>query len=189
MSLLEQLQSYQPIDATEICHVQRTIAFLQSTLKPFDRQTQIGHMTASAIVVTPDYGKILLLHHRKLDGWLQPGGHCDGDSDTLAVAMREVQEETGLVQAIPATAEIFDVDVHCIPASGGVPEHWHYDIRYLLLASEQEPLQHCEREALDLQWFPLSQLTQVSADRSLHRVAHKLTERLTTARPAQDELR
>jgi 8-oxo-dGTP pyrophosphatase MutT (NUDIX family) len=174
MTLFEQLQSYIPYDSTESAHLEKTLDFLQQTLEPFYRETLAGHITGSAIVVNPTHHHILLLHHRQLDRWLQPGGHCDGDPDTLAVAMREVREETGLTTARPVDRAVFDIDVHRIPTKKQVPEHWHYDIRYLLVADDREVLQKAEREAIALKWIPLSQLTQLTTDESLHRVLEKL---------------
>lgn len=88
--------------------------------------------------------------------------------------MAEVKEETGLTAVLPVNAAIFDVDVHQIPTRGNIPEHWHYDIRYLFVVDNQEPLRKSEREAIDLQWFPLEQLDQVNPDESLCRVKAKL---------------
>jgi 8-oxo-dGTP pyrophosphatase MutT (NUDIX family) len=86
-----------------------------------------------------DADKILLIHHRKLNKWLQPGGHCDGDTDTLAVAIKEVEEETGVVIK-PNDQVIIDLDIHRIPERKGIPAHDHYDVRYLLEADSSLPL-------------------------------------------------
>jgi len=174
MTLFEQLQSYVSYDSTESAYLEQTLDFLEQTPKPFHRDTLVGHVTGSAIVVNAAYSHILLLHHRQLGRWLQPGGHCDGDPDTLAVAIREVREETGLIAATPVARSVFDVDVHRIPIKSQVPEHWHYDIRYLLVADDREVLQKAEREAIALQWVPWSQLTQLTTDESLHRILEKL---------------
>lgn len=155
MNLIKQLRSHVPHDITEANHLERILAFLQSTPRPFHRETLAGHMTGSAIVVDSACRQILLLHHRKLDRWLQPGGHCDGNPNPLAVAMTEVKEETGLTVVLPASEVIFDVDVHQIPTRGNVPEHWHYDIRYLFVTDERKALRKSEREAIDLRWFSL----------------------------------
>lgn len=174
MDLIQQLQSHIPHDPTEASHLERIIDFLQQTPCPFHRETLEGHITGSAIVINPTAQRILLLHHRKLDRWLQPGGHCDGDPNPLAVAIREVEEETGLTSPIPISETIFDVDVHRIPTKGNIPEHWHYDIRYLFTADDQKMLQKSEREAIDLRWFTLTELDQVKPDESLSRVREKL---------------
>jgi 8-oxo-dGTP pyrophosphatase MutT (NUDIX family) len=168
--LLSQLQRYVPYDTTEAAHVSHTI----QTARPFDRQTLDGHITGSAIVVDSTYQYMLLLHHRKLDRWLQPGGHCDGNPDSLAVARQEVQEETGLLSATPVSDQIFDVDVHRIPLKGTTPEHWHYDIRYLFIADLEEAFQQSEQEVMALKWVPLDQLLMMVSDESLRRAQNKL---------------
>ena len=97
----------------------------------FTRDPYPGHVTASGIVVSPDRSQVLLLHHKKLDRWLQPGGHCDGETDTVMTARREVEEETGLAEIKMVSDRIFDVDIHTIPARKDDPEHEHFDVRYL----------------------------------------------------------
>lgn len=175
MALLTQLQSYFPHDSTETAHWQRTIEFLQTTPRPFHRETLEGHITGSAIVINPNGDRMLLLHHRQLNRWLQPGGHCDGNPDALAIAIQETQEETGLTAVAPISESIFDIDVHRIPAKSSVPAHWHYDIRYLLQASDTEVFNQSDREVIAIQWLPLSQLVHVTpSDPSFQRVQDKL---------------
>jgi 8-oxo-dGTP pyrophosphatase MutT (NUDIX family) len=173
LSLLNQLQTYKPWDTAEADFIQRIQSFLTTTPQPFHRETLEGHITASAFVVNSACDRLLLIHHRKLDRWLQPGGHCDGNPDTLAIALQEAQEETGVV-AIPSSAEIFDIDIHAIPSKGNVPEHWHYDVRYLLVADDQESLQHSEREAIAIAWVLIADLAKVNPEESFYRVQAKL---------------
>lgn len=175
MSLLNSLQSYLPYDANEAAYLQQVIAFLQQTAQPFHRETLAGHITGSAIVINPHHTHILLLHHRQLGRWLQPGGHCDGNPDPLAVAIKEVQEETGLMTT-PTTEQIFDIDVHLIPAKAKVPAHWHYDIRYLLMADDRVLLEKSEREIIDLQWILIEQALEVAPEESFRRVQAKLAQ-------------
>jgi 8-oxo-dGTP pyrophosphatase MutT (NUDIX family) len=104
---------------------------------PFRRERLDGHFTGSAWLVSADGERALLLHHRKLDRWLQPGGHADGDRDLAAVALREATEETGLA-GLRVEPAVFDLDRHRIPARGAEPEHWHYDVRYVVRAGADE---------------------------------------------------
>ncbi len=103
----------------------------------FERARLAGHFTASCWLVSADGRRALLTHHRKLDRWLQPGGHADGDMDLPRVALREAQEETG-VPGLALQGGIFDLDRHRIPARGAEPEHWHYDVRYVIRAGTDE---------------------------------------------------
>jgi 8-oxo-dGTP pyrophosphatase MutT (NUDIX family) len=140
-------------------------AYLRSNLE--------RHMTASAFVVDAD--KILLIHHRKLNKWLQPGGHCDGDTDTLAVAIKEVEEETGVVIK-PNDQLIIDLDIHRIPERKGIPAHDHYDVRYLLEADSSLPLLQ-NHETLDLRWIPLAEIHRYTDEESILRVTRQLSSR------------
>lgn len=132
-----------------------------------------GHLTASAWVVDAARTRTLLTHHRKLDRWLQLGGHVDGEADLLAAALREVREESGLVQVRPVSTEIFDVDRHRIPARQAEPEHWHFDVRFLIEADPAEPLTVSE-ESNDLAWIALADLPRYSHEESLARMVRKL---------------
>ncbi len=115
------------------------LAFLEEHPDALVRTCLAGHLTGSALVVDDDTGKVLLLHHAKLQRWLQPGGHADGDGDLGAVALREATEETGLVDLVLVRPAI-DLDLHTIPARGAEPEHLHLDVRYLVLATNASAL-------------------------------------------------
>ncbi|MFA6456416.1 MAG: NUDIX domain-containing protein, partial [Bacteroidota bacterium] len=106
--------------------------------------------------------------------WLQLGGHSDGDPDPLNVALREAEEESGIPGIIPLSKEIFDVDVHPIPARKNVPEHFHYDIRYLFEADDTHSLT-ITPESKDLAWIPLNDIEQFSTEESILRMVRKLT--------------
>ena len=115
--------------------VSRFEAFVDSHPECFHRSCRVGHITGSAWIVDRTGERVLLTHHRKLGLWLQLGGHSDGDPDTLAVALREAHEESGLeVRALDET--IFDLDVHLIPARGREPAHHHFDVRFLVRAED-----------------------------------------------------
>ena len=102
----------------------------------------MGHITGSAWVVDIAGNRVLLADHAKLGRWLQPGGHSDGDPDTLAVALREAREESGLdVRALDDA--IFDIDVHRIPARGDEPAHLHFDVRFLVQAEHDQFRVNC----------------------------------------------
>jgi 8-oxo-dGTP pyrophosphatase MutT (NUDIX family) len=112
------------------------------------------------------------MHHRKLDRWLQPGGHADGDVDLARVALREAQEETG-VAGLCVEGGIFDIDRHRIPARGDEPEHWHYDVRYVVRAGADERFT-VNPESRALAWRSVAEVAaDDSLDASLRRMAHK----------------
>lgn len=133
-----------------------------------------GHVTASAFVLDPTHTKLLLIHHGKLLTWLQPGGHVDAGEQVLAAALREVEEETGVI-GVPVADGIFDVDVHPIPPSGDRPAHLHFDIRYLLEAQSTELVD--SDEVLGVRWVALSEVPDLVTDGSVLRAVQKLLTR------------
>jgi len=143
----------------------------------FDRDCLPGHITASAWIVSREHRSVLLTHHRKLDRWLQLGGHTDGEADVLAAAIREAEEESGLRDFRPlpldAGPRILDVDVHVIPAHGREPAHEHHDIRFMLEVSEAQTIQHQEAESHSVQWFPAGGIESRFEEESLARMASK----------------
>jgi 8-oxo-dGTP pyrophosphatase MutT (NUDIX family) len=137
-----------------------------------ERSLLIGHLTGSAWLVSNDGQRALLMHHRKLNRWLQPGGHADGNADLAQVALREAIEETGLSD-LQAEPEIYDLDLHRIPARGEEPEHWHYDVRFVVRACGSE-LYIQNEESLALAWFDIQKLANDGElDESIRRMANK----------------
>ena len=171
-SLLLRLENYQPSTPEETQFKQQTIEFIQHNPDCFERSLLTGHITGSAWIVDKSRQFTLLTHHRKLNKWFQTGGHCDGDSDVINVAMKEAMEETGLtnIQAINTT--IFDIDIHEIPERKGVPTHLHYDVRFLLEADMNEPL-IVSSESSDLAWIELSKISQFNDSQSIMRMVFK----------------
>ncbi|MBN8826198.1 MULTISPECIES: NUDIX hydrolase [Spirosoma] len=170
--LLSLLYQHTPSDFNEKAMTEATIAFVEQHPDCFERSLLIGHVTGSAWIVSPDRQQTLLIHHRKLDRWLQPGGHADGDPDVAAVALKEAQEETGLQSVRLLSPAIFDVDVHTIPARNAVPEHLHYDIRFLFEA-DPEDVFGASDERTNIQWFSLEKATSIADSESILRLLRK----------------
>lgn len=160
---------FDPPDARARETWSRVAGFVASEPRAFSRDPWIGgHVTGSAVVLSPDRASMLLTHHRKLDRWLQLGGHCDGIADVRFVALKEAYEESGLTRIRMLCAEVLDVDIHEIPARGRDPAHLHYDLRYLMVAEAGELRVSSESKALA--WVPLDRLEEVTAEPSVLRL-------------------
>jgi 8-oxo-dGTP pyrophosphatase MutT (NUDIX family) len=147
-------------------------SLMRSDAQAARRERREGHLTGSAWLVSADGARVLLTHHRKLGRWLQLGGHADGDVDLAAVALREAQEESGL-DDLAVEADIFDLDRHRIPARGDEPEHWHYDVRFVVRAQGSEAFAVSE-ESHALAWRDVAGVAaDEQADASLRRMAAK----------------
>ncbi|WP_440222379.1 NUDIX hydrolase [Dokdonella sp. MW10] len=146
------------------------LTFLASSADAYERHHAVGHFTGAAWLVSADGRRVLLTHHRKLQRWLQLGGHADGDRDLVAVALREAEEESGLSGLVVEPA-IFDLDRHWIPERKGEPGHWHYDVRFVVRATTDEAFVVSE-ESLELAWRDIAGLAaDPETDASLKRMA------------------
>ena len=169
--LLQQLEAYAAKWPGESA-IQEIVAFVRRQTRCFERDCfQDGHVTGSAWVMSPERDRVLLTHHAKLDKWLQLGGHSDGQSNTLQVALREAEEESGLrVSAI--NESVFDVDVHEIPARGAEPVHRHYDVRFALVADDSRNPTVSE-ESKDLRWVSIQDVSMMTSEESMLRMVRK----------------
>ena len=148
----------------------RILALLANYPDALDRSCRPGHLTGSALVIDPADHRILVLYHSKLQRWLQPGGHADGDSDLARVALREAVEETG-IDKLQLVEPAIDLDVHLVDPPGESP-HEHHDIRFLVISpSGAEPVGNHESTAL--RWIYSSELCNVGADSGLCRLADR----------------
>lgn len=181
-ALLHLLDNHSAFDGHEVAMTKRLRRFLENLngASPFARDLvgigdDIGHVTGSAWIVNEDATKTVLVHHAKLGKWVQPGGHCDGECDVLAVAVREAREETGL-KVMAVDSSIFDVDVHLIPPYGNTPAHLHFDVRFLLQADDRStPV--VSHESRDVRWVSLDEAAQLSAEDSITRMISKTRKR------------
>ena len=162
----------QPLDPHESAMTAEIIRFVETHADCFLRSCLTGHLTGSAWIVDPARTRTLLTHHRKLDKWLQLGGHADGETDLLAVALREAREESGLTRLRPVKLAPFDVDRHEIPERKGVPAHWHLDLRFLVEGDPAEPLTVSD-ESHDLAWVELTRVAALNPEESMLRMVRK----------------
>ena len=171
--LIKKLEDYNPEFEAESEFRVRFLSFIKQNKDCFERTLLEGHITGSAWIVNHDRTKFLMTHHKKLDRWLQLGGHADGDPDVINVAKNEALEESGLKSIKLISNAIFDIDIHTIPARKQDPEHLHYDVRFLFEADEQESLV-VSRESKNLGWLTYDQLeAYCGLNDSIFRMAKK----------------
>lgn len=179
VALAHALGAYRERWPEEAAAVDAFLALLAERDDAFVRERLTGHFTASAWLVSSDGMRALLTHHRKLDRWLQPGGHADGDRDLARVALKEAEEESGL-RGLRMLPDLFDVDRHWIPAHKDVPAHWHYDARFVVRAGEDETFVVSD-ESHALAWRGVADIAgDPVADDSVRRMARKWLARAGT---------
>lgn len=175
--LLAQLTTYEPFDALEDGHRQQMVKLLTDAPEPFSRaHFAPGHFTASCYIVDGQ-GRLLLHHHRRLDRWLQMGGHVDGDELPVAAALREGREESGLPDLV--ALPMFDLDIHGIPAGKGEPDHHHFDVRFVARTARPEAIAIDPAESNELAWVTLERAAELMPGPESQRAIRKI-ERLLT---------
>jgi 8-oxo-dGTP pyrophosphatase MutT (NUDIX family) len=148
--------------------VEQVLDLVEGSRRPADRTTRPGHLTGSAFVLSADHRSAILLFHRKLSLWLQPGGHADGDTNLAAVALREATEETG-IEGLRVDPTPVDVDVHEVRPPGEDP-HLHLDVRFLVVAPPGAvPVGNDESE--EVRWVSVDELGEWPLDAGLRRLA------------------
>ncbi len=169
LNALEQYQKSLHITADEQQMAHRIIEFVQTNPHCFERDNY-GHITGSVWIVHPYEAKVLLTHHKKLNRWLQLGGHADGDSNIAQVALKEALEESGIPQFTFITDTIFDIDVHPMPNKCA----YHYDVRFVLKAITD--VIQISDESNDVAWFDIDRVAQHTQEPSILRMNKKYQE-------------
>ena len=166
------LKNYKSDFQEESVFKERMIVFINKYDNCFERSLDIGHITASAWILSKDRTKALLMHHTKLNKWFQLGGHCDGNSNVLEVAIKEAQEESGIINIEPISQSIFDIDIHPIPENKKEKAHYHYDVRFLLQVTSDEKTNQ-NRESKELRWISQNKADLPTDNPSILRMFNK----------------
>lgn len=173
--LLEELRRYRPADALEAEHHRAVVDLLRHGEAAFSRDHFTpGHITASCFIVDRASQRILLHHHRRLDRWLQMGGHVEPDETTIDAALREGAEESGLRDLALLRESVFDLDVHDIPAGRGEPQHAHFDVRYVARTSHPHAIIVDRAESNELSWMDLERAAAMMNEDGSRRVIMKI---------------
>lgn len=175
-TLIKLLHEYHPTAPEELVYKDKMLTFIENHDDCFERSLAIGHITGSAWLLNKDQTQALIMHHAKLNRWVQLGGHCDGNPNVLNVAIKEAQEESGIKSIVPINDTIFDIDIHLIPANSKEKEHFHYDVRFLLqVTSNEHVIQNSESK--ELRWIGKNRDELPSDEPSVNRLFNKWVER------------
>lgn len=178
-AIVAQLDAHQPADAKEARDLERMKRLIAAHPNIMSANCEIGHITASAVIVQPDSGRTLLHWHKRLNRWLQVGGHVEYETDIAQASLREAREETGLpdLAHFPAggAPAPLDYDVHTIPESGDIPQHLHLDFRYALATNQPAALAPAYGESTRFRWLSFAEALALgdAIDDSLHRLMRK----------------
>ncbi len=180
--LIRQLRDYVPFNEQEEADRRMMLERLENEPDVFLRSSLLYHMTASGWVTDPSRTRVVMAYHRIYDSWAWLGGHADGDEDLLAVALREVNEESGL-RARPVSGDIFSVEALTVNGhvkrGAYVPSHIHLNVTYLLEADPEEALRSKEDENAGVAWFTLDGAVEASTEPWIREhVYRKLNEKL-----------
>lgn len=179
MAALSLLARHYPADEKEARDIGRIQSLISAHSNIFSSNCEVGHITASAVIVEPESGRTLLHYHKRLGRWLQVGGHLERETDIAQAALREAREETGLpdlrFHAAGDAGIPIDFDVHTIPQVGEQPEHLHLDFRYVLLTSQPHALAPAQGESTRFRWLRFADALDMGdeIDVSLRRLLQK----------------
>lgn len=168
MNILDEIEAYSPYDEQEQKDKEQILAFLKKNPDGFLRSNTLAHMSSSCWITNETMDKVLLCYHNIYQSYTWLGGHADGEQDLLKVALKEAREESGLKSVRPYDGKIFSLE--CLTVDGHikrgsyVSSHLHYNVTYLLLADEKEPLHIKPDENSSLKWFPLEEVVPVSSE-------------------------
>jgi 8-oxo-dGTP pyrophosphatase MutT (NUDIX family) len=170
---MEILKHYEPQSEPEKLYKSQMLELYEAKGQlAFLRKSLNAHFTASAWIINPETDTVLLIQHKKLNKWLQPGGHADGEVNLEKVARKEAFEETGLINLQLASNSIFDIDIHLIPKNNQVPEHQHYDVRFVYFCRNTEETQ-INSESINFQWLNIEDVKKLSNEPSVLRMVEK----------------
>ena len=168
MKIVEEIKKYRPCNEQEQRDKAVILAFLENDEDAFLRSNLLAHMTASSWIVNPERTKTLMVYHNIYDSWSWIGGHADGETDLLSVALREAREETGIAHVRPVSPEIFSLEVLTVDGHEKrgeyVPSHLHLNVTYLLEAEESDTLHICKEENSGVAWFTLEKALKASTE-------------------------
>lgn len=180
MNLRKQIENYKPRNEQEVADKDLMLEFIEKFDDVLTRKNRMGHFTASSWIVNKERTKVIMIYHNIYKSWAWTGGHCDGDEDLLHVALKEVEEETGLknIKVLTpqiASLEILTVDGH-IRRGEFVSSHVHLNCTFLLEADEKEPLKIAPDENSGVEWVGIDEAIEKSSEPKMVEIYKKLND-------------
>lgn len=166
--LKEQIRAYRPVNEQEERDKELILRCLETEKDIFTRENHLAHMTASAWIVNEQRTKVLMAYHNIYKSWPWLGGHADGETDLLKVALKEAREESGILHVKPVSEELYSLEVLTVDGhvkkGAYVSSHLHLNVTYLLQAEETDALHIKEDENSNVAWFPLEEAVAASTE-------------------------
>ena len=182
MNFRKQIELYKPYNAQEEKDQEIILRYMDTFDNLFTRENEFAHFTASVWLVNEEHTKVLMAYHNIYNSWSWVGGHADGDTNLLQVALKEAKEETGLETVRPVLEEIYSIEILGVPAhvkkGKHVTTHVHLNVTYLMEASESDLTRIKPDENSDIDWFELERAVEVSTEPEMKVVYQKLNEKL-----------
>ncbi len=168
INLKEKIEKYIPYNEQEEVDKKIMLNYINDFDDVLTRQNEYGHFTSSAFVLNKEKTKILMIYHKIYNSWAWTGGHSDGDSDLLYVAMKEAKEETGIKNVTPISKDIYSIEVITVDGHEKrgkyVGSHVHLNVTYLLESDETEEIHIKEDENSDVKWIPINKIVETSSE-------------------------
>ena len=192
LRLIEEIEKYEPFNEMEERDKELILRALRREENVFSRENSLCHMTASAWISSPDRTKVLMAYHNIYDSWSWLGGHADGDTDLLRVALKEAEEESGLSKVKPLMQDIFSLEVLTVDGhmkkGKYVSSHLHLNVTYLLEADDREMVHAKEDENTGVRWFSPEDAVAASSEPWFREhIYSKLNEKLCAYRALTGE--
>jgi len=185
--LMIDIANYRPCNRQESADKEAFLSFLRSQENFWTRENLTGHLTASAWIVNPSFTKVLMIYHHIYDSWAWTGGHADGERDLLRLALREAMEETGIRSVAPHSDSIYSLEVLTVDGhmknGSRVASHLHYNLTYLLVADDTQPLESKPDENALVDWFSLEEAVKASSEPYMQEIYRKLNRKLAEKIP------
>ncbi|MFL0247010.1 NUDIX hydrolase [Candidatus Clostridium stratigraminis] len=182
MNWISTIKNYTPYNEQENKDKEIILKLIEDSKNILTRENEVAHITSSGFIINKAKDKVLMIYHNIYNSWAWTGGHADGEEDLLKVAIREAQEETGVMKVVPLTKEIVSLDILTvvghIKRGKYVAPHLHLSIAYLLIADEEESLKIKPDENSGVKWIPIEKVALYSSEPYMVKVYEKIIKKI-----------